>query len=179
MARPFSAYDGNEPYVFVSYAHQDAELVYRELTWLRDQGFNIWYDEGIQPGNRWRDELANAIDGCELFLFLVTEAAVRSENCQQETDYALDHGCRMLLVYLESVELPPGLALSLGHRQAIIRDDQDEAQFRAKLVKSIKAGLDKRTPGVTPIRRIPDRSGRTARLALCFTVLQFVAWNCA
>lgn len=30
MDRPFRAYDGNERFVFVSYAHQDAELVYPE-----------------------------------------------------------------------------------------------------------------------------------------------------
>ena len=51
MERPFSAYIGDDPYIFVSYAHEDAELVYPELTRLKDQGFKIWYDEGISPGS--------------------------------------------------------------------------------------------------------------------------------
>ena len=47
MDNPFSAYQGSEPYVFVSYAHEDCDVVFPEILWLRDQGFNIWYDEGI------------------------------------------------------------------------------------------------------------------------------------
>ena len=47
---PFEAYGGDEPYVFVSYAHEDAQAVYSELGWLREQGVNVWYDEGISPG---------------------------------------------------------------------------------------------------------------------------------
>lgn len=70
--RPFSAYSGDAPYVFVSYAHHDAERVYPELTWLREQGINIWYDEGITPGSRWSDALANALERAAHFVFLVS-----------------------------------------------------------------------------------------------------------
>ena len=53
METPFPAYKGDEPYVFVSYAHDDSSRVYPEITRLRDQGFNIWYDEGstMEPFN--------------------------------------------------------------------------------------------------------------------------------
>ena len=36
---PQPAYDGDEPYVFVSYSHEDEELVYPEIRWMQDQGF--------------------------------------------------------------------------------------------------------------------------------------------
>ncbi len=61
MDKPFSAYRGSEPYVFVCYAHEDAETVYTELRWLHEQGVNLWYDEGISPGHEWTEELASAI----------------------------------------------------------------------------------------------------------------------
>ena len=48
MDRPFPAYKGDEPYVFVSYSHSDASAVYPELVWLKESGFNVWYDEGIE-----------------------------------------------------------------------------------------------------------------------------------
>ena len=54
MERPFPAYQGDAPYIFVSYAHDDAALVYPEITRLKEQGFNVWYDEGISPGATWR-----------------------------------------------------------------------------------------------------------------------------
>ena len=49
--RPLPAYDGDEPYVFVSYSHEDSDLVYPGIRWLQDQRFNIWYDEDISPGH--------------------------------------------------------------------------------------------------------------------------------
>ena len=57
MEKPFAAYQGTEPYVFVCYAHDDSAIVYPELVWLRNQGVNVWYDEGISPGTEFPDEL--------------------------------------------------------------------------------------------------------------------------
>lgn len=51
MERPFKAYQGDEPYIFVCYAHDDAARVYPEIARLREVGFHIWYDEGISPGS--------------------------------------------------------------------------------------------------------------------------------
>jgi len=44
MEELFQTYVGNEPYVFVCYAHEDSETVYPEMVWLREQGINIWYE---------------------------------------------------------------------------------------------------------------------------------------
>ena len=74
--RPLPAYDGDEAYVFVTYAHEDANLVYPHLRWLQDQGFNLWWDEGISPGGAWRAELAQAIRGCALLVYFVTPNSV-------------------------------------------------------------------------------------------------------
>ena len=63
MEKPFAAYQGDEPYIFVSYAHADDETVYPELQWIHDQGFNVWFDEGISPGEDWPSSLAEKING--------------------------------------------------------------------------------------------------------------------
>ena len=59
MKKPFKAYRGTEPYTFVCYAHADADPVYSILTWLRNDGFHIWYDEGIEAGWRVNVDLGN------------------------------------------------------------------------------------------------------------------------
>lgn len=69
MDRPFAAYKGDTPYIFVSYSHQDNDVVFPSIQWLRDQGFTIWYDEGNSPGASWREELAESILGCDLLSF--------------------------------------------------------------------------------------------------------------
>ena len=76
MDRPFPAYQGDEPYIYVCYAHDDDHVVYSELTWLKDEGYNIWYDEGIVPGEEWTQELANAIEGASLFIFASSTESV-------------------------------------------------------------------------------------------------------
>ena len=80
MERPFPAYKGDEPYIFVSYAHDDAERVYPEITRLRNEGFNIWYDEGISPGSTWRDEVALALTQCSVFLYFITPKSVAGKS---------------------------------------------------------------------------------------------------
>ena len=80
MKRPFPAYQGDEPYVFVCYAHENADRVYPELQRLHDAGVRIWYDEGVSPGARWSDELARALSGAALVLFFSTPQSVEVET---------------------------------------------------------------------------------------------------
>ena len=84
MEKPFLAYRGSEPYVFVCYAHEDDGAVYRELGWLHDLGAQIWYDEGISPGEEWSQEIGQAIEKAEQVVFFVTPASVASRNCRNE-----------------------------------------------------------------------------------------------
>lgn len=51
------AYKGDAPYIFVCYAHEDKEIVYPEIQWIREQTINICYDEGISAGKNRRAEI--------------------------------------------------------------------------------------------------------------------------
>ena len=83
--------------------------------------------------HRWTDELAAAIDGCRVFVAFITPRFVASENCVNEIEYALRHGRPVLAVYLEPTELPRGLELSMGARQAILREKYETEAFSRKL----------------------------------------------
>ena len=139
MERPFPAYKGDDPYIFVCYAHDDAALVYSEIVRLREQGFNVWYDEGISPGQTWRDEVALALTQCSLFLYFVTPRSVASPNCLKEVNFCLSRERKILPVHLESTRLPAGLELSLSDRQAIVRGDHSEGAYRTKLSNALTA----------------------------------------
>lgn len=137
MERPFPAYRGNDPYVFVSYSHEDDELVYPEIEWLHGEGFNIWYDEGISPGSRWSDALARALSGSSHFVFLVTPNSAASQNCTDEVGFALEKGKPLLAIHLAETELPDGLALRLGSRQAIMKYVENDTAYRAKVTEAL------------------------------------------
>ena len=114
MERPFAAYKGDEPYVFVSYAHRDDALIYPQLVWLNDRGFNIWYDHGIEAGTEWREEIARSIRNSQVLVYFVTDESVQSDNCKKEVNYAIDEHIPIIAIHMTSVELPGGLKLTLS-----------------------------------------------------------------
>ena len=115
MDKPFPAYKGDDPYVFVCYAHVDSSVVYSEINWIHQQGVNIWYDEGIAAGRNWRAEIGESVEGATHVLFYISKASIASEHCNREINYALDEGKEIIPVYLEEAELTTDL--KIGYRQ--------------------------------------------------------------
>jgi dienelactone hydrolase len=139
MDKPFPAYDGDGPYVFVCYAHDDAQIVYPEIQWLRDQGINVWYDEGISAGAEFPDRLAKAILGASLVLFYVSPKSVSSRHCRDEVYFGIDKKTPVLALHIAETELPPGLALSTGTTQALMRHEMRQDDYRKKLLAGVSA----------------------------------------
>lgn len=137
----FEAYRGDGDYLFASYAHSDSRQVYRELRRLNQEGFNVWYDEGIKPSIRWTEELATAIEKSAVFVAFITPAFVASENCVNEIEFALSRRRRVLAVHLEPTELPPGLELNLGNKQAILKDRYEPEIYERKLREALESML--------------------------------------
>ena len=54
-------YLGTEPYIFVSYAHEDKEEVYEIVEKMQKRGYRIWYDAGIIPQTAYMDVIAERI----------------------------------------------------------------------------------------------------------------------
>jgi hypothetical protein len=90
MQPPFQAYRGDEPYIFVSYAHADKALVYPEIKALHERGCRIWYDEGMRPAHSWSEEIAHAIGGCAFFIVFMTPDAAKSQYVRKEIEFAVD-----------------------------------------------------------------------------------------
>ena len=134
---PFEAYEGEDPYLFISYSHQDAHLVYPEITQLRDAGYNIWYDEGVAASNEWPEEIANAVLGCSVFLCFISPRATDSINCRNEINLALNEKKPFLGIHLEETELPPGLRLRMGDLQAIIKDKIPPDRYFSKVAGTL------------------------------------------
>ena len=142
MEKPFTAYEGDEPYVFVCYAHADADVIYPEISWLRQQGINIWYDEGISPGAEFPERPGTAILGASAVLFYVSPNSVDSRHCRDEVYFGLDHDAPVLASHLVKTELPPGLALSTGTTQALMRYQHRLKDYRQKLLKDFRRTVD-------------------------------------
>ena len=85
MSDPLPAYEGDAPFVFISYSHADDKAVMSEIAWLQSQGVRVWYDQGISTGTRWTDELAKHILAAETLLFFANRAPYWAAHYDHET----------------------------------------------------------------------------------------------
>ncbi|MBR5015554.1 MAG: toll/interleukin-1 receptor domain-containing protein, partial [Clostridia bacterium] len=98
---PYPAYRGTEPYIFISYAHDDKDIVFPEIKRFNEAGFHVWYDEGISPGNEWTDEIANALEKCAVFVVMITPVSALRKNVLNEVNFALDEDKPFLAIHLK------------------------------------------------------------------------------
>ena len=78
------AYEGNKPYIFVSYAHKDSDFVQPIIAELFEKKYRVWYDEGIAPGSEWPKNIADHLNGCKGAIVFVSESSINSKNCENE-----------------------------------------------------------------------------------------------
>ena len=53
-----TAYQGHEPYIFISYSHSDSDAALKIIKALSEAGFRVWYDNGIEAGTEWPEYIA-------------------------------------------------------------------------------------------------------------------------
>lgn len=141
MSHQVEAYEGKEPYIFISYAHKDTDTVLPILAHLRAQGYRLWYDDGIAPGSEWPEYIATHLNGCQVVIAFVSPNSIASPNCRREVTYALSKNKVFLGVILEPTKMSAGMELQLSAQQCILRynyiDPQtgeiDEKRFLEKL----------------------------------------------
>jgi TolB-like protein len=172
LERPVEAYRGDEPYIFICYAHDDQAVVYPEITWLHEQGVNVWYDEGISPGEEWSEELGQAIERAERFLYFVSPTSVASRHCRNELNFAQNHDRPILSVYLEPTELPSGVELVISASQAILKRDLSATDYRARLLRALGgSGEGEPTVPVSRTQRCVRRKVSWAVALVCLAAL--------
>lgn len=112
-------YKGEKPFIFISYAHRDAEVVTRILSRMYNDQYRVWFDQGIDPGTEWDENIAAHIEQCGYFIAFVSRNYLSSDNCKDELNFARDLSKKRLIVYLEDVELPSGMAMRMNRLQSI------------------------------------------------------------
>ena len=97
--------------VFVSYSHADASLVAPVVKLLRVNKSLVFQDiDGIQPGKRWRSEIANALFESHLVVVFWCDHASRSDEVSKEWQTAIEHQKDLLPLLLDATPLPPQLS---------------------------------------------------------------------
>ncbi len=136
MEKPIP-YDGNKPFIFISYSHRDSDIVWPIIGQMIKNGYRVWYDDGIDPGTEWDEFIATKIAECGYFIGFISDNYVASDNCKDELNFARDQVENRLLVYIKDTSLPKGMEMRLGRIQAIHwYTFKNEKQFFSKLYSS-------------------------------------------
>lgn len=114
-------YDGQEPYVFISYTRKDSERVFPLLQALTEAKYRIWFDAGIQAGAHWTETLVEKVEKSSIFCPLYSEAFNISRFCFEETEYAYRTNKTIVPIYLDDVSMSEQRPLFrlLGSRQSL------------------------------------------------------------
>lgn len=114
-------YEGDEKFIFVSYCHKDSEEVFPIIEQMVRDGYRVWYDEGINPGNDWPEIIADHLSRCSVCIAFISEKSIDSHDCGREINFALLKKKTFFSVYLEEVELSAGLEMQLTSTQSIFK----------------------------------------------------------
>ncbi len=96
--------------VFITYSHKDTaakeELVTRLAVMERKDLIDIWHDNEIISGERWRDTISSNLTDSNILLYLVSAFSLGSDICNIELAKSLSNNTRVIPVILEHCDWP-------------------------------------------------------------------------
>jgi hypothetical protein len=139
IKKNFKIYNGTEPYLFISYSHRDTNAVYKILTRLEEERFRFWYDDTMEIGNDFREELKIRIENCGAFVLFISKESMRSKYVGMEIITAFKNNKRIFPIYMEAdVEIPIVLNMIFDNLQHVKGYSIDENKgFIDNLINSL------------------------------------------
>jgi len=130
--------------IFLSYASPDREQAQSIYLALRDQGHRVFFDRADLPaGDEYHNRIREAIEDCQLFIFLVTPQALDAESYTLSELEIADKSRRKLfpvaLADIDFAKLPPSLKAV-----TVLRPDGNIAASVAAAVHRIATSLKRK-----------------------------------
>ncbi len=106
---------------------------------LEQAGIAVWLDrEAISGGASWDAEIVRGIKACSSVVVLVSPAAVRSKNVQQELRLTLQYDRPLLPLLLERTEYPEDVEYALAGRQHIELFDRPAEEWLPSVLAALR-----------------------------------------
>lgn len=115
MENSLTPYEGNEPYIFVSYSRKDSDKVFDIIQQLQSKGLNFCYSTEIKRGNEWQEYILKCINNCSRVIAFHSQNSKNSARCRDEISFAYHADKKIYSVYLEDVELSVGVKMAIHH----------------------------------------------------------------
>lgn len=167
----------NKPfYHFLSYNREDADRVGEIAKLLPEAGINVWYDGGIEPGEKWETIIAERIAHCQVVILFFTKGILTKPESFAVKEYwwAKEYRARKIIVVLmdqvESYGIPDHKGfwwIDIKKHQNIIAYDKTPEEVTAELTDSLIRMASSPLCDV-PIN-IKDETDEAAKTSSCST----------
>lgn len=125
--------------VFISHDFKDSKSAQKIANFLRNDGFEVWDDSQILPGENWAEAIGKALEESEAMVVLLTPNSVNSSYISYEVGYALgrkEYKGRLIPVIaanpeqLESIDIPWVFSLQQFQIIRISNLEKDEESLK-------------------------------------------------
>jgi WD40 repeat protein len=129
--------------LFISYSRKDIEAVRKLTQAFSEQGMEFWIDwEGIPPTVDWWREIEKGIEEADIFVFNISPDSVNSKVCDQEIQYAVKNGKRLVPLVLRDVQAEDCLPEIRSLNWIYFRAQDDFDQSLKKITTAIQTDYE-------------------------------------
>lgn len=147
-------------HIFLSHGSADRSLAEELRRSLEREGFEVWSDHALNPGDLWADSIGAALREADSFVFLVGRNESESTWASIELGQALASGKKVVPVITEpEAEIP---ALLQGYQFLDLSDRQAVESAITRLVGALRkpASGDSKGEGIRLLREASDSLAR-------------------
>ena len=154
-------YEGGDPYIFISYNHDDAthfEYFSRLVDRFRTDGYRFWYDNNIQGGESWNKSMIDRVMHCHVLIAQLSNRYYESIWCIAELNTTLQESKMLIPLECETITT----SANTGYQAAVaanfqtIRGKDFERIFNSERVADCLQSEEARTKRLKEIADIPE-----------------------
>lgn len=135
--------------VFISHSKHDKAIAELICTALESEGIGCWIaPRDIPYGNDWAGEIASAIEGSTLFVFILSENSNTSRQCPKEINIADNVGIPIVCVKIDDVEMSLTLKYHLSTQQILFLDASNIKEELKIVTSAISDKLSNKTGSI-------------------------------
>ena len=153
-------YQGGDPYVFISYSHEDAHLFSyfdRLVNRFQKEGYRFWYDNNIGGGESWNKTMIDRVMHSRILIALLSDRYYESPWCIAELGTVLHERKAMVPLECETITTAAnsGYQAAVRYNYHILQGNSFDRIFNAERLADCLLNDKKRTERLQEIREMP------------------------
>lgn len=126
---------GKEQQIFLSYSSSSKSAVKELVGDLQDLGHRVWFDQELNGGQDWWDQICTSIEKCKFFILAVDPKSLNSEACEKEWVYAQKLGKPVLAVQITKTPSIPASLRPAAMVDYVVQDHSSGIRLASVIAK--------------------------------------------